>query len=67
MPDTVLVRRKDVMTYLGVSAEQFRGMVQSGTLTPCFLRKHLKGKLKGKPAGRPMYSKSEVQAVERGI
>jgi hypothetical protein len=63
LPDTVLVRRKDVMSYLGVSRDQFRGMVQSGLLTPRFLRKNRRGK----PAGRPMYSKLEVQAVERGI
>lgn len=59
LPDAVLVRRKDVMTYLGITRDQFRGMVQSGTLTPKFLRKNRKGK----PAGRPMYSRRQVEEL----
>jgi len=63
LPDTVLVRRKDVMTFLGVTRDQFRGMVEAGTLTPRFLRKDRRGR----PAGRPMYSRAEVVEVGRSL
>ena len=56
LPDTVLVRRKDVMAFLGISRDQFRAMVESGSITPRWLRFDRKGR----PQGRPMYSRKEV-------
>lgn len=56
LPDTVLVRRKDVMAFLGISRDQFRAMVESGSITPRWLRFDRRGR----PQGRPMYSRKEV-------
>ena len=63
LPDCLLVRRKDVMAFLGISADQFRAMVECGTVTPKFLQ-HDK---RGRPTGRPMYSRAEVLEIANKI
>lgn len=61
MPDCLLVRRKDVMAFLGISRHQFQNLVDAGTIRPKFLR-HDK---RGRPKGHPMYSRVDVlQLVE---
>jgi hypothetical protein len=62
LPETIVVRRKDVMEHLGISKWQFYSLIKDGLIRQNWLRQ--KGSLK-KTAGHPVYLREDVLKVEQ--
>jgi hypothetical protein len=62
LPETVVVRRKDVLEHLGVSTRKFYELVKAGAIPA----RRLKDK-RGKPRGKPLYLRSDVLRFEETL
>ena len=58
LPETVFVRRKDVMEVYGLSKHDMQCLVEAGLLNPFHARRR-----KGRPVGHGKYRRSEVVRV----
>lgn len=58
LPETLVVRRKDILEHLGISRRRFYQLIEMGHLTPRFL---------GDGSGKPLYLRNEVLRVEETL
>jgi len=59
LPETIVVRRKDIMDHLGISRRKFYDLIKCG-----HIRQNWMNKIKGKPTGNPVYLREDVLKVE---
>jgi hypothetical protein len=62
LPDTIVVRRKDILEHFGISTSRFYELVKSGLIRPRRLKT-----LRGKPYGQPYYLRDDVVKCEQTL
>lgn len=60
LPETVIVRRKDILEHLGISKRRFYSLVELG-----HIRQNWMKKVRGKQAMKPVYLRDDVLKVEQ--
>ena len=60
LPETVVVRRKDILEHLGISRWKFAAFIKAGHFRQIGMEKKL-----GKIVNRPMYLRDDVLKVEQ--
>ena len=60
LPETVVVRRKDILDHLGISKRKFYDLIRDG-----HIRQNWMNKIKGRPCGNPVYLREDVLKVEQ--
>lgn len=60
LPETVIVRRKDILEHLGISKQRFYSLIEQGHLRPNQLKT-----VRGKVTTKPMYLRDDVLKVEQ--
>ena len=59
LPETTVVRRKDILNHLGITRRRFYELIEQGLIRPHQLRDQ-----HGKPCGNPMYLREDVERFE---
>jgi len=62
LPETVVVRRKDVLEHLGISTSRFYEMTKAGLIQPRRLKT-----ARGRPYGKPYYLRDDVVKCEQTL
>ncbi len=60
LPETVVVRRKDILEHLGISVCKFRSLIKMG-----HIRQNGMEKRRGKIITKPMYLREDVMKLEQ--
>lgn len=60
LPETVVVRRKDILEHLGISKKRFYALIEQGHIRPNWMKK-----VRGKPTMKPVYLRDDVMRVEQ--
>jgi hypothetical protein len=62
LPETIVVRRKDIMEHLGISKRRFYALIEQGLIRQNFMRMPTTRK---KPSGHPLYLREDVLKIEQ--
>jgi len=62
LPETTVVRRKDILAHLGITVDRFYELVGHGHITA----HRLKDK-RGRPRGQPIYLREDVLKFEQTL
>jgi hypothetical protein len=60
LPETVVVRRKDIMEHLGIGKDRFYALIKVGHIRQIWTDKRAK-----RPGAKPMYLREDVLKVEK--